>query len=182
MSSAFPNDPNPYQPSGSSGGDPYQQPGAETKPFPGYCTVVFIMSIVFCCIRLLLVLLGIAGLVMIMNNPQAVEGGVTVTTAILEVASGAGMVFFGIVGNALMLAKKRLGFVFGWLLVVSVLGNIGSGLLQIGGLFEQFEPGTPEFVGGIIGLVGVLAIRLFILGAYVYGLVLFKKWADAVGI
>ena len=136
---------------------------------------MFIISLVFVLLRIVAVLLGIVGVVAVLNGAK-IE--INMIQAVVEIGSGAAMVLFGLLGNGLMLAKKRTGYLFGWLLVFSVLVNIGTGLFGIGDLFNQFQPGSPELIAALVTAGFFILIRFGLLAAYIAALLQFKKWID----
>lgn len=174
MSSAFDpfNNNNPYA---TTSAQPASFPNQPRAGLPAYCTTMFIISLVFCVIRVLLVGLGIVGMIAISQMasppPQA-------TGAIWEVLSGAAMAFFGIIGNSLMLARKRVGFYFGIMLVIAVLCSFVVGIIQALSLASVQPEGSPELIGMMIGAGVMILIRLGLLGAYILALAKFKKWCD----
>lgn len=163
----------PTAPASSPWSAPVQPRG---NPFPVYALVMFIVSIIFCVLRLLIVVFGMLGVVMMLQ--QGADQRDAAINGLLEVATGAAMVFFGLLGNGLMLARKKMGYYFGWLLLLSVVGNILVGLAQLGTMFENLEPGSPEFIAGGVSLVLVLVIRVGIAVAYAIALLQFEKWID----
>lgn len=140
--------------------------------FPVFARVMFIVSLVFCCLRMLMVPLSILGYA----SGAAAEMG---TSVLFEIITGIGIAVFGVLGNGLLLARKPIGVTFGWLLVLSVLGSLAVGLWQAFMLWSDMEPGTPEFIGIVIGLVFTLAIRVSLLIAYIAALMMFGKWLRA---
>lgn len=151
----------------------YGAPAAQAVPFPIYTLVVAIIDMVFCVLRLALVGMGIYGLTLIMRRPDA---GSTVAMGIAEVVSGAAMVVLGIAANGMILAKKRPGVIIGWMLVAATGVSLGLGLFQGFMQMSRFQPGSPQFVGAIIGIVLVVGLRIGIIVAYAFALLMFQKW------
>lgn len=167
-----PQAPPPFPPGGYPPPYGYPPPSAVNSP-PTFTFVMFVVSLLFCVVRLLLVMLAVPGYFVIVKTMP--EMGPTV---IAEIATGAGMVVSGLIGNGLMLARKRIGIVFGWLLCAFTLGSLGVGIWQGSFRLQQFGPGTPQYVGAIIGIVLVIGIRLFLVGLYGFAVTQFSRWLD----
>lgn len=176
FSPEFDPDPNPYA-TQSSTAPPLA--AAPASRFPTYAMVMFIISLVFCAIRLLFVALGVIG-IMVMRNEVVDENGISMTSAILEVVTGAAMVLFGGMGNVMMLLRIRAGFYFGWLLVIATAGNMLTAVLQVNQLFQKVPEGSPEYIGALVGLGFAIIFRTAILVAYGVALIQFKRWIDRV--
>ena len=150
--------------------------GQPAKPgLPLFAMIMFITSLFFSLLRVLLVMLGFAGYVAMKNmDPPPPE----LASVPAEIGTGIAIAFFGIFGNGLLLAKQKLGLFLGYLLVLAVIGSILTGFWQASGIMSKYDPGSPEFIGAIVGLVFVVGIRIAILAAYVAALIQFKKWHD----
>jgi len=162
---------NPYLPpqnNWGAAGIPVLPPALPT--FPLYSRIFFILSLVFSVLRLLLVALSFVGWAAMEGQDAPLE-----RTVIFEILTGAGMAVFGLVGNIMMLCRKVVGTVFGWLLVAFALGSLGVGVWQGSIIFSQFEPGSPQFIGGIIGMGGVLVVRLGLIVAYSFAIIWFRQ-------
>jgi len=79
------------------------------QPLPTFVTVMAIVSLIFCLLRLLIAGAGVVGLVMMHQAQAFEEAGLSRIGMYLEVISGFGMVLFGIPGNLLILLKKPAG-------------------------------------------------------------------------
>ncbi|MCA9035851.1 MAG: hypothetical protein KDA91_12015 [Planctomycetaceae bacterium] len=159
----------PFNPYLASQGQPpvgTSQPPADGR-LSGFAKGMVIASLVFCCLRIPLLVLSCLGLVMLLredpNNP-------IMKYVALEIGSAAGMAIFGVTGNILLLMGKRLGILFGWLLAACTVGSLIVGVLESDLQFQQFAPGSPERTGAWIGLGVVLAFRVSLLVMYVVAL------------
>lgn len=134
---------------------------------------MFIVSLVFSVLRILFVALGILGYIMMadMVNPPA-----GFALAIPELLAGVGIIIFGLLGNSLMLARKKIGVTLGAVLVFFVLASTVIGGLQGAAYLSNYNSGSPEWMGAIFGVVFTLIIRVAILIAYVFALLKFNKW------
>ena len=170
--SNFPDSPNPYgSPTHGHYGPQYGYgPQGLASRLPIFCIVMFAIDLVFCFIRMLLVGAGIVGLLAAGGDPMVVE------TGLLEVATGAGMVLFGIPADIAMLVKQKWALVLAWVKVVATLGSVGVGLWQMSFILDQLPPGSAERIGGMIVGGIVTVIRLGLLALYVTALVMFAKW------
>jgi len=162
---------NPYSPPQgpwAPQGIPVLQPAL--PEFPIYSRIFFILSLIFSTLRLLLVALSFVGWAQMKGEDNPLE-----KTVVFEILTGAGMAVCGLIGNPLMLFRKTIGTIFGWLLVAFSVGSIGVGIWQGSMIFSQFEPGSPQFVGALIGMGGVLIFRLALIVAYAFAIVWFKR-------
>ena len=176
--SQVPNDPNFYNapnPYVVSSLEQNQLGAAPRGKLPVFVMVMLIISLVFSLIRVLLVLLSIAGFYMMsqMEVPPP-----EFALAYAEVGTGIGIALFGVIGNSLMLAKKKVGFYFGVLLVLSVIGSIATGCFQANAMLAAYAPGTPEHTGAIVGFIFSVIVRLGILIAYGIALMQFWRWSQ----
>jgi hypothetical protein len=172
MSSAFDpfNNNNPYAASSTqSPGFPAQR----RSSLPGYCVTMFIISLVFCVLRVLLVGLGIVGMIAISRMPSPPPQA---TGALWEVLSGVGIAFFGITGNSLMLARKPIGFYFGVMLALCVAASFIVGIVQAFSAAQAVPQGSPEFIGLLVGAAMMMLIRAALLVAYIVALAKFRTW------
>ena len=173
--SNFPDSPNPYgSPTHGHYGPQYGQvaPQGLASRLPIFCIVMFAIDLVFCFIRLLLVGVGIVGLQAAGGDPMVAQ------TGLLEIATGAGMVVFGIPADIAMLLKQKWGLILAWVKVVATLGSVGVGLWQLSFILDQFPPGSPQRIGGMVGGGIAVAIRLGLIAFYVAVLVRFAKWSQ----
>jgi len=138
--------------------------------FPVYCTVMFIVSLVFCVIRAILVPFSVMGLEVIpADHPLQ-------ATLPFEIVGHAGMALFGIAGNGLMLARRAWAVWLGYALVFFVLFSIAVGVMQALVLVEAAPAGVNAGASGMVGAIIMLMIRLGLLGCYVVALVKFSAW------
>ncbi len=154
--------------------NPYSYvPGEEVKDLgaaapsalPTFAMVMMIISLVFFVIRVPIVALSCLAIAMLKDDPFFFM-------AILEAVTGALMALFGITGNSLVLAKKPLGIPLCWLAVAATVGSILVGVAQVPAQFGKFAADSPEFIGAMVGLVLFGGIRIAILVAYIFAIVM----------
>jgi hypothetical protein len=157
---------------------PWGQPTRSTPDMPGFCKAMFAVSLVFCFIRAAAVSLGLAGMGMLSADDPAMK------MAVFEIGSGLGMVLCGVPGNALLLAKNRMGVFLGCGLIVFTMGSILTGLITVliagnpAALNPPSTPGTEtaELVGYMIGAGLSILVRVSIIAAYAAALIQFQNW------
>lgn len=167
---------NPYQASaypqmGFGGG------GRVQRSLPVFVVVMMVISIVFCVIRLLLVLFGAGTLVAgFVAAPTAMTYSEVVINFIAAVA--------GIVAGGLILARRESGIPLAWTHVASILISIGISVFQA---FQNFNavganmPDGPELsllamrVGFVIR-AGEVILRLVIISLYISAVTKFNRW------
>jgi hypothetical protein len=142
--------------------------------YPVFPKVIFIIDIIFGAIRLIMVPLGVLSYLFLKqqdpNNPM-------LPLAIPEVVSNAFLGGLGLVAAGLMLARKRIGAVFGVLAILAVLPNMGMALWASAINIEtsQARPGSPEY-GFLLVCIGFgTLVRLVLLGLYIGALVAFLR-------
>jgi hypothetical protein len=142
--------------------------------YPVFPKVIFILDIIFCSIRLVMVPLSLFGAVFMQrndpNNPM-------LPTTYFEVGTNLAVGLVGLLAAGLMLGRKRFGAILGVLAILAVLANMGVGFWQgtIQFAAQGFKPGSPEYVGGLVGLGLVALVRLVLLGLYVGALLAFLR-------
>ncbi len=159
---------NPYAAPTQAGAPQQMMP---ERSIPGFSKVMFIIAIVFCVIRLLLVLLAIPGYAMLKQ-----QGDPMVDTVFFEVGAGIAMVLFGLPANVLMLCKNKMGIILGYLYVLSVAASLCVGLWQASFVINTFPEGSPERIGAMMGGIIVTGIRLTLVGIYVAAIMSFSRW------
>ena len=112
-----------------------------------------ITDLVFCVLRVPLVLLGIVGMI------SLGAGSPLIPAVVAEVLSGLGICLFGIVGNTLLLMRKPAGVPLAWLALLSVLLSVLVGIWQ---LSIQMAPVTDNAhrLGMMIGAAFVFVLRV----------------------
>jgi hypothetical protein len=158
---------NPY----SSSATVNQAPKA-LRALPGSCKTVFIIELVFCGLRAPLVALGFVGVAMIAPDDPLAQ------TAIYELATGIGMVGFGVLANIGLLMKKSWGVPLGYLALVASAGSIGTAVWQLSAQMDQFPEGSPVRVGVMIGGGLVFMLRIALMGLYLSALTKFSAWTN----
>lgn len=150
--------------------EPGQRAAGAARPYPVYCAILFSVDLVFCGLRLLLLGLSIAGWsAMAADDPLR-------PTAIFEIVAGAGIVVFGIPGNLLLLLRRTFAVVLAYILVGFTVLSVLVGIWQLALTFPmQDDPAVR--IGIVLGGGFMLVVRLALLGAYTYALVVFSRWA-----
>jgi hypothetical protein len=144
--------------------------GAAFQPvgLGGFVLTVVILDIVFCCLRLLLVLVGVAGYA---SLPQDFP---LRPTAIYEFGTGFGIVVFGLLANTLILLKKRIGIPLAAVSVLFTVLSVFVGVWQAK-LMAPNDLGTPEGPGFLIGACFGITVRVGLLVLYIAAVVQARK-------
>jgi hypothetical protein len=152
----------------------YQRRSRGQLPYPTFCKVMFIMDICFCAFRLLMVPFGLLGLSMLQNQDP---NNPLLKTVVFELSTNGAIGGLGLLAAILMLTRKKIGAVFGWLTVLSTLAGLGVALWQASIQMETqgFKPGTPQYAGAMVGIGLVLVLRLVLLGLYIAAIVKFMN-------
>lgn len=145
-------------------------PARAARALPGFCKTIFIIELVLCCLRVPLVVAGFVGATMMGPDDPLAQ------TVIYELATGVGIVGFGILANIGLLMKKGWGVPLGYLALVATAGSVGTGILQFSAQMNQFPMGSPERVGVMFGGGIVFIIRLALMGLYLAALKKFSAW------
>lgn len=161
---------NPYSaPQGFPHGESPHSARPATSLHP-YVTVVVIIDILLRVLRFFLAALSTVGVFTLDRNSPLFMSGVA------EMVTGLGMAIFGLVGDGLVLAKKRIGIAFCVVAGVATIGNMITGVVQIPVVIKmQKITGGPELIGAYVGAAIVIVIRLGLLAAYVMALVMASK-------
>jgi hypothetical protein len=166
--------PNPYAPStykaSLAGGPPQSTPGRES--LPTFCLVYFVIDLVFCCMRALLVLLGIVNL----TAGMGVQDPMVKATLVYEVGAGLGMVLLGIPANLLMLFRQRAGVFLAIGKLLATFASFGVGIWQLSFIIANFPEGSPERIGAMVGAGMTMVLRLGLVAVYIGAIVTFWKW------
>lgn len=140
------------------------------RSFPKFPLVMFIIGIVLCGLRLIMVLLGIVGFFAIPADDPLKP------TVVAEVATGAGIAIFGLLGYTMMLMRKRVGIPLFWICFVSVLGSVIVGAIQLSLIVDAQNFQGPERIGAWVGGGIVIVIRLGIIVAMAVAVMQFSNW------
>ena len=149
---------------------PWQSP--ENKR-PTLCTVMFIIDLIFCAIRVPLVFIGFWGIRMV----EAGQLKLNIPLELLwwEVYTGVGIVIFGLLANILLLNNKRIGVLFGFIAIMAALASLVVGLAEMSAVVEVGAKAAEESArqaGAVIGLVFRLGINVL----YLVALLKFSAW------
>lgn len=161
---------NPYL-SPASVADTNQRRSVE--PRPTICVEVFVVSLIFCLLRLPTVLFGL--MMLLQPQPPDAVANPLQPTLPLEVLTGGAIVLFGLVANIALLLKQRWGVPIGYLTAVGSLANMGVALWQLTLLSPKID--DPVLFGVGIGMATITAIlRLTIVGLYVWAIAHYGRW------
>lgn len=160
--------------------NPYASPfGPQIPPpprpgsggFPVFAKTMFIIDLVLCVLRVPMLLLSFIGYAALQreNNPLLITVAVEVLTAL-------GMVVFGVPASIAALLRKPWAVWLGWLAVAATLGSLGVGVWQGTIKMAEFAPGTPQRIGGYVGLGIALVFRFGLVCLYAGALVQFSRW------
>lgn len=150
-----------------------------TGNLPTFVTVMAIIDLIFCGLRVPLLIFSVIGVMTMLSNPQMqsllgltfLSLGAEALTAVCGLAAGIGM-----------LMKKPWATIPGWVAAVccvislgcnifTTLGTLDLQLSQIGGPSRDAAR-----VGAFVGLAATVLFRLVLLGCYVAALLMFTKW------
>ena len=175
---------NPYTAPQGGWGTPqgqWGQPSGYTPDVPGFCKVMFIVSLVFCFLRAVFVALGFLGMgIMRADDPL-------MKAVFLEIGSGLGMVLCGVPGNSLLLAKNQIGSYFGWGLIAFTVASILTGIIELvltgGNMGNPPPPGAEKAMLAVTIVVASITclIRVGIIVAYGAALIQFQNWYSQYG-
>lgn len=147
-------------------------PSPVAQPLPTFCLIVFIVDLVLCSLRLLMVPFSILGL-MFAEDVEQVFGA----SVFAEILAGLLIGVIGIAANVMLLVKKPLGVHLGNALVALTVASYGVAVWQTVLQFGMLDS-TAERVGGVIGFVVVMAVRVTLLALFVVALMKFKRWME----
>ncbi len=180
MSSYPPYDPlNPYSSPAESGGVGRR---VRSDSLPTYVVAVMIIDLCLCVLRSVLVGFSVLGMVMLMQEgpgPANAKFEAVRASVPWEVATGIGIVVFGMVANVAILLRQRWGIIVGWFAVGATLASMAVGIWQATAM--QLPQGVDEDafrIGATIGVVFTTVFRLGLLAAYVGALLRFAAWFE----
>lgn len=159
--------------------NPYSSPFAPPTPmarqpssgFPVFAKTMFIIDLVLCGLRVPILLMGFVGYAVLQR-----ENSPLLPTVAAEIVSGFAMVVFGLPASICALLRKPWAFWLGWLAVAATLASLGVGVWQGMIKVAEFAPGTPQRIGGYVGLGVALVFRFALLCMYAGALVQFWQW------
>lgn len=134
---------------------------------PAFCIATFVVSLLLCFLRLPLLALDLSG--DSMGYDPAFE-----PTVIPGIATSAAIVFFGVIGNGLLLGRIAWGIPFGACLLLSVAASIGVDIwMQVISRSLPAYRSTPvsEFFA-----LGIPVFRTTLLLLYAAALLAFRSW------
>ena len=137
---------------------------------------MIITDLVFCALRVPLVLIGFMGFAMVESNQLKL--GIPMEYLWWETGTGLGIVVFGLLANILLLNNKRIGVLLGYVAIIAALASVVVGLFELVKLADPAAKPAEETarkVGAIIGLV----IRVGFNFLYAITLMKFAAWHDS---
>lgn len=166
---SMPSDPhNPYA-------SPLAKPASAAWPNrnapPTFAKVMFIIDLVLCAIRALLVLAAVPGYIVLKQQQSPLAA-----TAIPEILCGLAIVLSGIPADILGLLRKPSAVWFGAFACLAALASVAVGAWQASFQLDNFAAGTPQRVGFYLGLGFTLLVRIGIVVVYAAALVQFANW------
>lgn len=170
MSSYIPPGPNPYG-SPLQPGTPYPAPPSS---LPGFPKTMFIIDLVFCTLRIFMVLLGLVGYLAI---KQQQPNSPLLTTMPLELLAGTAIFLTGIPASTGMLMRQSWGVILAALCALATVASLGIAIWQVVLMADiQAPPGSPQRIGMFIGGGVTGIIRLGLLAAYGAAVAQFANW------
>lgn len=144
---------------------------------PMFCRIVFTIDAVFAAFRGAIAIMGIIALVQVFGSQQPERH--TLIQGALEVATGLGIMIYGVLGNHMMLRSNNYGFYLGWGNILACIAASAVGLLGIITMNDAIaEQGIPLAAILIVGIF-ITGIRIVLNIIYAVALMRFKKWFDA---
>jgi len=146
---------------------------------PTFVTVMSIIDLIFCGLRLPLLIVSVLGILAMLSDPQMQSMlGLTVLSFVAEAL----IAVCGLAAGIGMLTKKPWATIPGWVAVICCVISIGSNIYTtqrtIDLRFAQIQgPGADAArMGATAGLAGTVLFRLALLGCYVAALKVFTNW------
>lgn len=146
--------------------------GAAT--LPTFCKTVFIIDLVLCVLRGLLVLVGVVGIMVLKQQQSPLY-----KTALLELCFNFLIFAAGLPANIGMLMKQSWGVVLAYVAGLATLASVGVGCYHLPLVMEKFPDGSPERVGAYIGAGVTCLIRVALAGLLVAAAMKFSAWNSA---
>lgn len=167
---------------GFDAGNPYATPQAgefrpapsETRRFPLFAKIVFIVDLAVCGLRVPVLLLSVIGYQQLVKAQDPL-----VLTVVAEIVFGAILILLGVTTNALLLLRKSWAVVLGYLLLLATCGSLAVGFWQLSFRWGDFPPGSPERIGFVIGAGFTTCVRLGLMGIYIAALWQFASWSKS---
>ena len=141
------------------------------KALPVFSIFFLVTDIVFCAIRIIFVIFSMIGMSQLNSNEALYLSG------LLEIITGIGIVFFGLIGNIGVLLKKSSILTFCWLNVAETVASFFVGIWQAT-ILSSSVAGGPESAGFLIGSIGSMLIRVALLICYVIAVSRAKVFLD----
>jgi hypothetical protein len=153
-------------------------PGAApVTPVPTFSKVLFIIDLIFCILRIPMVLFAVLGLIALRSG-QGIDMPYSETVVVLEIASSCLIVVLGIPTDILLLLRRGWALGLGYATALATLPSVGVGTYEAWIQYQNLPAGsTPAYGMGVILGGGVaLGVRVLLLVLYVIALVKFGGW------
>lgn len=135
-----------------------------TGDYSGFVKAFIIMDLIFCLIRIPLVLFGVIGMM-----SKEVDLGPLKNSAVFEVGTGIAMALLGLIANGLLLMRNPMGVVFGWMALVATGGSILVGIWQVS-IQLGMAPDEATKIGMMVGGGMAVLIRVGLNAGYAMAL------------
>jgi hypothetical protein len=158
---------------------PRRSRSASNGNLPTFVTVMAIIDLIVCGLRVPLLALSVIGIMAMLNNPQM---GSVVGLTFLSLGAEALTAVCGLAAGIGMLMKKPWATIPGWIAAVCCLISLGSNIYTtlntLDTTLAQFQgpQGEAARVGAYVGLAGTILFRLVLLGCYIVALRMFTNW------
>jgi hypothetical protein len=107
------------------------------------------------------------------------QGNSLTASVFLEIATGAGIVIFGLLGDLLLLLKQRWALVLAAMALLFTLASTGVGIWQLSEMYQPMAGNdAARQVGFVIGGLFTLMVRIGIAVAYGVALWMYSKWSS----
>jgi len=158
---------------------PRRPRGRSSDNIPTYVTVMAIIDLIFCALRVPALILSVVGILALMSNPQM---GNVVKMSFVSLGAEALIAVCGLAAGIGMLMKKSWAIIPGWVAVICSVISIGTNVITTLGTLDlqmaqiQGQQGEGARVGAYVGLAVVALFRLVLLGSYIVALTMFTNW------
>ncbi|MBN2190044.1 MAG: hypothetical protein JW728_02400 [Candidatus Aureabacteria bacterium] len=143
---------------------------ADSSSYPVFSKTFFIMDMVFSCLRIPLVLLGILGMVSMQKDDPIYFSGY------FEILTGMGIAVFGLWANIALLSKKASGITMAYYNIAFTIGSTLVGIWQIVIQSSAVAGDAVRVASFSIGAGFTFIIRIALLICYFIAVKKFKSW------
>ncbi|MDD5645260.1 MAG: hypothetical protein PHO00_07450 [bacterium] len=146
--------------------------GMPLNPYPVFSKTLFIMDLVFSCLRIPLVLLGIIGMISMRHEDPIYFSGY------FEILTGAGIVVCGLWANIALLIKNPMGITLAYYNIAFTIGSMLVGIWQIIIQASMLGGDTVKIASFSVGAGFTFIVRIAVLSCYFIALKKFKMWLE----